>query len=206
VPLRLAIVGDIHHGDDFNTKRGTAALRLLERFVEQVNADRPDAVIELGDRISDDTPQRDAKLCGEVAALFKRVQPSRHHVTGNHDLANLSIEANEAALEAPLKSRVALIRDVRLVLWQPDVTRMSAQGNHLGADDLQTLIRLLHDDDRRTLLVTHVPLSGHGQTGNMYFEQNPGHAAYVETDEIRRVIADAPSCDRSRRSWCIGTR
>src|SRR5262245_26091937 len=192
MPLRLAIVADIHHGDDRNTKKGTAALSLLERFVEQVNADRPDAVIELGDRISDDTPQRDTRLCGEVAAVFKRVEPPRHHVTGNHDLANLSIEANEEALEAPLKSRSTLICDVRLVFWQPDVTRTSAQGIHLGSGDLQNLIQLLNNDDRRTLLVTHVPLSGHGQTGNMYFEHNAGHAAYVETDGIRRVIADAP--------------
>lgn len=194
MPVRLAIVGDIHHGRDFGTKKGTAALGLLGSFIEQVNTAGVDAMIDLGDRISDDpsNPQRDAELCGEVAHLLQRVRLPRHHVTGDHDLANLSIEANELALDAPLLSRSALVGDVRLVLWQPAVTRRSAQGKHLDKGDLGTLERLLAEDDRRTLLVTHVPLSGHAQTGNMYFECDPGHAAYVETDGIRRVISGAP--------------
>ena len=40
--------------------------------------------------------------------------------------------------------------------------------------------------------MSHVPLSGHAQTGNYYFERNPGHATYAEIAEIRGVIAAAP--------------
>ena len=43
----------------------------------------------------------------------------------------------------------------------------------------------MNADDRPTLLVSHVPLSGHAQTGNYYFERNPGHATYAEIADIR---------------------
>jgi Icc protein len=57
MPVKLAVVGDIHHGRDFGTKKGTAALGLLGQFVEHVNKAELDAVIDLGDRISDDPAQ-----------------------------------------------------------------------------------------------------------------------------------------------------
>lgn len=188
---RIAFVGDIHHGADTQTKRGTAALPLLRRFVERVNDGGFDAVVDLGDRISDVSPERDRLLQAEVAAEFRRLNTPRHHVSGNHDLALLSRDENEAILGAPTRSRAVELDSIRLALWQPDVALTPARGFHLGPGDLEGLVGLL-DSDQPTILVSHVPLSGHAQTGNYYFEKNPGHATYAEIAEIRRVIAAAP--------------
>jgi 3',5'-cyclic-AMP phosphodiesterase len=190
---RIAVVADIHHGRDTVTKRGTAALGLLDGFVDTVNAGNFDAVIDLGDRISDETVDRDTVLQREVAKSFRRLgNKPRHHVIGNHDLAMLSAEENAAILDAPLGTRSVIVADHRIAFWQPDVRVTVGRGLHLEDGDLAALETLLNADDRPTLLVTHVPLSGHAQTGNYYFERNPGHATYAEIADIRGVIARAP--------------
>ena len=190
---RIAVVADIHHGRDTITKRGTAALPLLEKFVDEVNEGSFDAVIDLGDRISDETAERDAELQRAVATSFRRLgNKPRHHLIGNHDFALLSADENAAILDAPLQTRAAVVGDIRLAFWQPDVSLTPERGFRLADGDLAALDKLLNADDRPTLLVTHVPLSGHAQTGNYYFERNPGHSTYAEGDDIRGVIARAP--------------
>lgn len=190
---RIAVVADIHHGRDTVTKRGTAALGLLDAFVDAVNAGSFDAVVDLGDRISDETAERDVVLQREVARSFLRLgNKPRHHVIGNHDLALLSEDENAGLLDAPMHTRTAIVGDHRLVFWQPDVRVTAERGFHLQEGDLAALEALLNADDRPTLLISHVPLSGHAQTGNYYFERNPAHAAYAENAEIRGVLAAAP--------------
>lgn len=189
--VRIAFVGDVHHGDDTATKRGTAALPLLRGFVDAVNDGVFDAAIDLGDRISDVSPEQDRLLQTEVAVEFRRLHVPRHHVSGNHDLAMVSLSENETLLDAPSASRIVDIGGCRVAFWQPDVSLSPSRGFHLAPGDLQALVQLL-DSEAPTLLVSHVPLSGHAQTGNYYFERNPGHATYAEVAEIRRVIAAAP--------------
>jgi 3',5'-cyclic-AMP phosphodiesterase len=190
---RIAVVADIHHGRDTLTKRGTAALGLLDRFIDNVNGSSVDAVLDLGDRISDETAVRDTELQQEVAKSFRRLgNKPRHHVIGNHDFALLSAEENSAILDTPLHTRAAIIGDIRVAFWQPDVSLTAERGFCLKDGDLAAFDRLLNADDRPTLLVSHVPLSGHAQTGNYYFERNPGHATYAEIANIRGVIAAAP--------------
>jgi hypothetical protein len=190
---RIAVVADIHHGRDTFTKRGSAALPLLDKFVADVNGASFDAVIDLGDRISDETAERDTELQREVANGFRKLgNKPRHHVIGNHDFAFMSGDDNAAILDAPLGTRAAVIGDIRVAFWQPDVSITVERGLHLQEGDLAALEKLLNADDRPTLLVSHVPLSGHAQTGNYYFERNPGHATYAEAAEIREVIARAP--------------
>lgn len=190
--IRLAVIADIHHGRDTFTKKGSAAMPLLDQFIAQANEGAFDAVIELGDRISDEDPETDRGLQEAVAARFARLTIPRHHVAGNHDRAMLSLRENAALLDAPLESRTLDIGGLRIVFWQPDVSLTPARGFHLVDGDLEQLRSLLGRDERPTLLVSHVPLSGHAQTGNYYFEHNPGHATYAEIDAIRRVIAAAP--------------
>ena len=189
---RLAIVTDVHHGQDSFTKKGTAALGLLEQFTDEVSGGAFDAVIDLGDRISDETPERDRELQRDVAQRFLKTRLPRHHLSGNHDRALLSQADNEAILDAPTGSRALQIGDVRAVFWQPDVTLTRDRGFHLADGDLDVLARLLNADERPTLLFSHVPLAGHVQIGNYYFEHNPAHATYAEIAAIRRVIAEAP--------------
>ncbi|WP_375457771.1 metallophosphoesterase family protein [uncultured Enterovirga sp.] len=192
-PTRIAIVTDIHHGEDTLSKRGTAALPFLGRFVEDANAAGVDAVVDLGDRISDEDPERDRALQGEVAALFGRLAMPRHHVDGNHDRAHLTGPENERSLGQRGGTRSVDLGPVRLAFWQPDVVLTHDRPLRLAPGDLDALSGLLAADDRPTLLFSHVPLSGQSNLGNAWFENNPDHATYrSDIAAIRATIAAAP--------------
>ena len=188
--IKLAVVADIHHGRDTRTKRGSAALSMLHGFVDTTKADKVDAVIDLGDRISDESAERDRILQDEVASEFARLEVPVHHLDGNHDVAKLTPSER---LGGPALSRTVELGDLRLVLWQPNVRLVREHGLRLAAGDLDWLSHTLGKDPRRTLLFSHVPLSGHPQTGNYYFEHCPDRATYLDDlPPIRRVLAEAP--------------
>ena len=48
-PLTLALISDIHHGEDDGTKAGGRALEFVRDFVDAVNGMAVDLVVELGD-------------------------------------------------------------------------------------------------------------------------------------------------------------
>lgn len=190
--LSLAVVADIHHGRDTFTKRGTCALPLLDSFVKVADLLGVDAVIDCGDRISDVDADTDRRLMAEVAERFSAMRSPRFHVDGNHDRAFLSEAENDAALgQAPRPDEVDL-GDMRLVFWRPDVALTRLRGFSLATGDIKRLSDLLNASEKRTILVSHVPLSGQSMTGNHWFEENPAHARYSQQAAIRAVLAAAP--------------
>ena len=135
--IRLAIVADIHNGRDIFTKRGTAALPLLKRFIAEVNDGDFDAVVDLGDRISDEDVDRDKELLAEVVSEFGALEIMHHHVNGNHDRATLIQADIDAILGGPTESRTVYIGDVRLVFWQPNVSIVEGRALRLEEGDLE---------------------------------------------------------------------
>lgn len=189
-PLRLAVVADIHHGPDVRTKRGGAALPLLRRALDEIVAWRPDAVIDLGDRISDVDPEADRRHAAEVAALFESLGVPRFHLLGNHDVAHLSAADNAAVLGCPAGHASVIVGGWRLVLWQADTTYDRARGLRLAVGDLDWLQAELAGSAEPVVLFSHVPLGGGSMIGNPYFEAQTRLAAY-ETDAaaIRAALA-----------------
>ena len=187
------MVSDIHHGRDTKTKRGSAALAHLRRFVEDAATGGAHAVVELGDRISDETPERDVRLQEEVGREFAGLRIPHHHLNGNHDLAALEPKTIEAALGVSTSSKAIDCGEVRLVLWNADVRLPRERGLQLAPGDLDELRMLLGADNRRTFVFSHVPLSGHSQLGNYYFEGCPDRSTYLaDLPAIRETLRDAP--------------
>jgi hypothetical protein len=193
--LRLAIITDIHHGADVQTKCGRAALALTRQFVEDVNILKPDAVIEMGDRISDIDPETDRRLASEVAEVLAGIKIPRFHVNGNHDLHYLSVADNAALLGQPLDNRVVQLGDWDLVLWRADprVHDDGAGGRRLilREQDCQWLEGVMQHAERPQLVVSHIPISPHDPIGNYYFERKPHLAAYPEASRARAALASA---------------
>lgn len=102
--LTLAIITDIHHGPDRGTKLGTTALPLLAKFRDFVADLRPACTVEMGDRISDVDEATDRKLVAEVATALAKFPGPIHHILGNHDVAKLSVEDNEALMQRSFAS------------------------------------------------------------------------------------------------------
>jgi predicted phosphodiesterase len=192
--VRLCLVADIHHGRDSATKRGPAALPLMGDFARFVAETRPHAVIDLGDRISDEDAETDRRLEAEVADAFRVVDAPVWHIDGNHDRDHLSAADNDAILGRTARHETVDLAGWRIALWRAD-PKIARGPEHRGfvlpEPDLLWLSRTVQAADRPLLVVTHVPLSGHAQTGNYYFERNPSSSCYPETPRVRAALAQA---------------
>lgn len=194
MPARICIVADIHHGKPSVTKRGDAALGLMDDFARFANDATPDLVIDLGDRISDESRETDLALESEVVEAFRAVEAPVSHINGNHDRDHLSVADNEDLLGQTLAHQTIDIGDWRIALWRAD-SRIRRGPDYSGflltEADLIWLSRTAQTADRPLLVVSHVPISGHSQVGNYYFERNAEASTYPQADRARAVLAQA---------------
>ena len=191
--VRIAVVADIHHGADHMTKLGSAALPLLAEFRRFIADARPDAVVDLGDRISDSNRDIDLVLAREVAEAFRPMNVPRFHICGNHDRDHMEVADNEGLLGQSLGNTTLDIGGWRLVLWRADsrIRRPARDGMHgfvLAEADLLWLAGVVRQADRPLAIMSHVPVSGHAQTGNYYFERNPHLSTYPGAERVRAVL------------------
>lgn len=188
---RIAIISDIHHGADNFAKKGTAALGLMAEFARFVAAEKPDLVLDLGDRISDRHHDHDIALEREVANAFAAIDVPILHINGNHDRDFLSVAENEEILGQPLDHRVIDLGDWQVALWRADSRIRRPGGFVLNEPDLLWLEQTMREATRPTLIASHVPLSGQDMTGNYWFERNPQVSRYPGTERIRAALARA---------------
>lgn len=187
--MKIAIVTDIHHGPVSHTKKkGWDGLAVLAGFVDWAEAIGADMILDLGDHISDTTHENDLRVMGEVVATFARSKLPRVHVLGNHDVATLSVADNEAIFGTSMQSKVHDLGAFRLIAWQPDVEIRWPHGFVETGAHLDWLIETLESDPRPAIIATHVPVSGHSQIGNYYFQSNPQFSTYPDHERIRAAV------------------
>jgi 3',5'-cyclic-AMP phosphodiesterase len=198
---RIAIITDIHADRQHGTKQGDRALGLLEDFVEHINnlagQDRPDLVLDLGDRISDLNPETDRRTLERVAEIFSRLRVPRVHLLGNHDLVHLSREENADILETSTEHHVLELAGWRLLLWYPNAC-LNEHGFQFDPADLEWLETNLrdvtspsansHSANLPSAVFSHAPYSGASMLGNHYFEPMPQYAGYKSTLELRSIL------------------
>lgn len=191
---RIAIVTDIHHGAPSHTKRGDTAIDLLTQFCDWANMEKPDLVLDLGDRISDIDTETDLRLEREVAEVFKHLDMPVHHICGNHDRDHLSVADNEAILDTGLDHQLVDLGDWQLALWRADAKihrNTPPAGFDLPEQDLLWLSHMVQRAEKPTLVASHVPCSGHSQIGNYYFQRNASLSTYPQAERVRDVLAQA---------------
>jgi Icc protein len=193
--LRIAVVTDIHHGRDAEAKKGTQALPLMAEFARFVADARPDLVLDLGDRISDEDPEADVRLQKEVAQAFLPIAEIApiHHVCGNHDRDFLSVRQNEEILGQQLSHRTIDAGGWRIALFRADTLIRRPGGFQCPPDDVAWLAATAASADRPLLVASHVPMSGHSQIGNYYFQRTPSASTYPSQGEaLRQALHTAP--------------
>jgi 3',5'-cyclic-AMP phosphodiesterase len=188
---RIAFVSDIHHGQHTQADK---PLDLLTRFAAFSNVERPDLVIDLGDRTSGRRYNIDTALAREVATSFKVIRSPVKHLNGNHDRDTLSVAENEAILGQPMGHEVIDLGTWQVLLWRAD-TRIQRPPTGLtfglGSDDLAWLHSQLSSATKPTVIATHVPLSGQSQRSNFYFHNNYDVSVYPEIEAIQAVLRSA---------------
>lgn len=195
MPLRLAIVTDIHHGPAVFGKRGDAARPLMAEFSEFVRKHGAVRVIDLGDRITDCDPVTDLELAAEAHEMFEALPVPTWHINGNHDREHLSVTQNADILgQDDLQSEVHDVEGWRVILWRAEtklVNEPHRRGFDLPEADLCWLAHELQKADRPVLLCSHVPLSEHSQIGNYYLENNAQLGSYPQAARVREALATA---------------
>jgi hypothetical protein len=188
--LRLALVADVHHGEDYGTKLGASALPLLERFALWCRAENPAVVVDLGDRINNVSADQDARLTAEVAAAFRAFDRPVTHLLGNHDCHALTVEQSEYALGVPLRSHSTDRNGFHLVFWNARAEKAPPRGYAASDADLDWLARDLAATELRSVVFSHFPLDGGSMAGNLYFERGPsaGLGGYENAAAARAVI------------------
>lgn len=200
--FRIAVVTDIHHGRDSECKKGASALALLDEFRHFVAREAPDLVLELGDRISDENPEADPRLEREVHAAFEpiRALAAVHHICGNHDRDFLSVRQNEDILGQRLEHEILDAGAWQIVLFRADTLIHRPDGFHCPDSDIDWLAARMLEAEKPTLIASHVPVSGHSQIGNYYFQENPAHSTYPQAARLREAARSA----RVPLAWIAG--
>lgn len=191
---KICIVSDIHHGLDHGSKKGSTAGTLMADFTALCAVEQPDIVLDLGDRISDVDHATDLRLEREAAAMFAPIAAPIHHLCGNHDRDHLSVAENEAILGQSLSHATVELGGWTVVLFRVDAQYHRAgpvRGFSAPVEDLDWLADVLTGATGPVLIASHVPLSGHDQTGNHYFQETPEASRYPETPRLREILATA---------------
>ena len=187
--LRIALIADIHHGIDVGTKLGSAALTLLQPFVDWVTHVQPDLVVELGDRINDLDKDADLAFTREIAHALQPLAPSCVHILGNHDNYKLSREESEDAMQTSFASHSREVRGYHLVFWNSAVNLLAPGGFQLAEADLTWLEADLASTELPTIIFSHVPLDNGSMIGNFYFDTfRPNWGHYEHGAAVREVI------------------
>ncbi len=191
--LRLAIITDIHHGRNDETKHGEKALDLLSAVLAQMQEYKPDLVVDLGDRITDEDAGTDRRLSREVAERFERVEVPRVHLIGNHDVEFLPRTFHESLLGTPVSHHSVHRNGWHLIFWHG--TPHYRKGNlNIAPDDLAWLENAISEASYPAVVFTHVPVDGGSTVGNYYFEDRPeGRAEYYNGAEARALITGSDS-------------
>lgn len=195
--IRIAIVSDIHHGTDLNTKKSGSAIALMAEFAAFCADAKPDLVVDLGDRISDIDRDTDLKLEADVAEAFHPISFPRRHLCGNHDRDYLSVADNEEIFQTPMGHATINLGDWTLVFFAPDTVLHKPDGFRMDEADLLWLHSVVSHATRPLAFFSHAPMSGQDMTGNYYFANTPHTATYpLAAPRVREILSKArvPVC------------
>lgn len=133
--LRIGLVTDIHCGPDMDTRLGSHALPLLQRFREQMTQRfRPDLIVDLGDRINDVDPQGDRERIRQVRKQLEAVGVPVLSLYGNHDLINAGPAEQRALLGEEGDYESADVRGFHLILLNSQDPTFEGVGGTLSEE------------------------------------------------------------------------
>jgi 3',5'-cyclic-AMP phosphodiesterase len=191
--MRFALISDVHLGPPASHQGKLRKLthlseELVSAFVRSMQGDSElDLVINLGDVIEDESPERDRERYARFVALLGEIGKPVLHVAGNHDTIHLApSQLCELWGEG---SELTYSRDHRGVHFAV-LRTIEHRGERIELPEEQ--IRWLERDLARTALpsivLMHHPASEMRLEGNRWFEKRPQLCRVVERRALREVI------------------
>lgn len=190
---RIAVITDIHHGPNEETKVGDQAITLLKDVLVSVEEFKPDLLVDLGDRITDESYEADVRFAHDVAMVFGKTEFRRVHLLGNHDVWNIPVGAQEQILGASLDHQTIDLNGWHLIFWQADPKPRNGI-REIPSRDLEWLERAVDRSTYPTVIFTHMPIAGGSYKGNYWFADNiQGSAEHTNAAEARKIVTESDS-------------
>lgn len=187
---RIAVVTDIHHGEDTSSVRGTAAIELLRDVVTKVNQGNYDLFVDLGDRIWDRDREADLRSTRRVSEVLGGLNVPRVHLIGNHDVVNADPAALETVLGAPLRSHSIDLHGWHLVFWYVTAAA-TPEGFALAKKDIEWLADDFARNPLPAVVFTHIPLGENTMKGNYNYERlHRGLATFRNAEVAREILCE----------------
>lgn len=178
--LRLAVIGDLHSGEDRASLPGSAVADLLEGLVQHLNEKiEPDAVIDLGDRLNCSDREADLRNLVKIDSVLSHLQCPVYYICGNHDLENLDSSVYEKVLKRKLENRSLTIKGFRLLLIDSQDPVIDGVGGSVSADSLSWIDTEIGESSEPVIVFTHQALDDQDLEENIHFASMK-ELAYVE--------------------------
>jgi 3',5'-cyclic-AMP phosphodiesterase len=194
--MRFALISDVHLGPAASHQGKLRKLthlseELIAAFVKRMREEvEPDLIINLGDVLEDESPERDRERYAKFVGLLRDCGKPVLHVAGNHDTINLT--PAELCSFWGDTSEVTYSRDhdgVHFAVLRTVEHR--GERIELPEEQIRWLERDLASTHLPSIVLMHHPASEMRLEGNRWFEKRPHLCRVVERRALRQVIEDS---------------
>jgi len=160
--LKAVIVSDIHYGKDVGGKLGSSGDAQMRKFCRFVDQQKPDLVIDLGDRITCASHVQDSRNLANLARYFNKLAAPRVHLLGNHDIMYMSAADNARLLGSLTNSYSFDLGGIHIIAWNPAMEIIKRE-IRVPQHERDWLAADLAATELPVLILSHVPLDYHGR-------------------------------------------
>ncbi len=192
--MKIFLITDIHHGENSNYPN-LGGLEYVNVFGEQFEKLIPtlkgemeecDLVVNLGDFIHDESPEKDIEIYKEAMSLLSSKTLTKH-VPGNHDVKNLSRETF-ASLVGEKNSYYSFDSgDYHHVVLDANATEPRGP-IYVSEEQLVWLKEDLEKTQLKVIIYCHHPLDNQNMDDNYYFKERPERASVNNKSFVRGVL------------------
>lgn len=186
--LKIGVVTDIHNGPDMDTRIGSQAMPMLDRFVTAMRRFRPDVIIDLGDRINDVSVEDDRARIQAVRDRLVSVGVPVLFLYGNHDLINVKPEEQRRILGKKGDYESLDCKGFHLILLNSQDPTIDGVGGTISDAQLAWLQEDLQSSRGPILVFCHHPLNEQDSSGHWYFGDHQAYALAGNRERARALL------------------
>lgn len=194
--MRFALISDVHLGPTASHQGKLRKLthlseELIAAFVKRMRDEvEPDLIINLGDVLEDESPERDRERYGQFVSMLRETGKPVLHVAGNHDTINLTpAELCSLWADTPEPTYSRDVDGVHFAVLRTIEHR--GERIELPEEQIQWLERDLAGTSLPSIVLMHHPASEMRLEGNRWFEKRPHLCRVVERRALRQVIEES---------------
>jgi 3',5'-cyclic AMP phosphodiesterase CpdA len=186
---RIGLITDIHSGPDIDTRLGTAAFPLLDKFVETMSQRfRPDLIVDLGDRINDVNVNEDTQRIQKVRSCLESIGVPIFFLYGNHDLVNTDQGKMRKLLGKQSDFESVDFMGYHFIFLNTQDPTFGGVGGTISEDQLHWLEDDLDKCVGPAVIFSHHPLDEQKISSHWFFGKHPEFALAVNREQARTLF------------------